>query len=283
MLMLSSSAKDLNCEYRDIFQMCRVNSCSRILRPNTPYRVLTVQSSIYAGGLFYNISNITESCIGVMQSFIGASTLHRSGTFQSSRLLLARMLIYLHQQYVLDAITETGPSENSHANRVHLPDLETMDGILAVLSLINIAELANVLHPDTYQDGVDPEERMFLIHVRKQGRHLLHWLENHYAIEPTPCAGTLLSTVSRAPHLANLYLVHQVRALQDAKMSMERAKLQSSIPGLTYQALYSQIRRCLGHQVNEIQGHTETFAWQKGTHQVSQRSRPLLMQFRECT
>ncbi|KAF8224409.1 hypothetical protein L208DRAFT_1311786, partial [Tricholoma matsutake] len=56
----------------------------------------------------------------------------------------------------------------------HLPDLETMDGILAVLLLINMAELANVLHPEMYQEGVDPEEWMFLIHVCKQARHLFH-------------------------------------------------------------------------------------------------------------
>ncbi|KAF8223972.1 hypothetical protein L208DRAFT_1012698, partial [Tricholoma matsutake] len=148
--------------------------------PNTPYRILTVKSSIYAGGLFYSISNITESCIGVLQSFIGPSLSHELGLFQSSRLLLAQMLIYVHQQFVLDAIMEMSPSQNSSVSLVHLPDLETMDGILAVLSLINMAELVNVLHTDMYQEGVDPEECMFLIHVHKQARHLLQWLHNHY-------------------------------------------------------------------------------------------------------
>ena len=193
------------------------------------------------------------------------------------------MLIYMHQQFVLDAIIETSPSQNSYVSLVHLPDLETMDGILAVLSLINMAELANVLHPDTYLEGVDPEERMFLIHVRKQARHLLHWLNDHYSIEPAPHAGTVLSTAHETPHLAHSYLAHQVRALQDAKISMEAAGLQSAIPGLTYQALHVQVVGCLGAPVNGLQGRTETFAWDPETYRVSRRRIPRLTQFRMCT
>ncbi|KAF8803036.1 hypothetical protein BYT27DRAFT_7005916, partial [Phlegmacium glaucopus] len=140
--------------------------------PNTPYRVLTVQSTICTGGLFYSMSNITESCIGVLQSFLSSSTPQEPASFKASRLLLSRMLIYIHQQYVLEGITSVLDTD--------LPKLETMDGVLAVLSLINIAELANVLHPDTYQAGVEPEERMFLMHVRKLGRHILQWLNSHY-------------------------------------------------------------------------------------------------------
>jgi hypothetical protein len=241
-----------------------------------------VKSSIYAGGLFYSLSNITESCIGVLQSFVGTSISYEPGLFRSSRLLLARMLIYFHQQFVLEAITETSSSQNSYVSLVHLPDLETMDGILAVLSLINMAELANVLHPDTYQEGVDPEERMFLIHVRKQGRHLLHWLNSHYSIEPAPHSGTVLSTTRETPPLAHSYLVHQVRALQDAKMSMEEAGLQSVIPGLTYQALHVQVVGCLGAPVSGRQECAETFAWDKETYKVSRRRIPLLAQFRMC-
>lgn len=263
--------------------MCRLKVYSRLLRPNTPYRVLTVQSSIYVGGLFYSISSITESCIGALQSFISASTPSELGPFKACRLLLARILIYIHQQFVLDGITDTSPSQDPDVDLVHLPDLGTMGGILAVLSLINIAELGNVIHPDTYEAGVDPEERMFLMHVRKQGRDLLHWLNNHYALEPAPHAGSVISTTHGIPHLARSYLIHQARALRDAKMSMEKAGLRSSIPGLTYGALYDQVIGCLGHQVNKIQGRTKTFAWDKETHQVSRRNIPLLTRFSAST
>lgn len=268
---------------RHVLQICLLNLRSRVLQPNTPYRVLAVQSSIYAGGLFYSISNITDSCIGVLQSFLSASTPRELGLFETYRVLLARMLMYIHQQFVLEAITEKSPSQNSHVNLVHLPDLETMDGILAVLSLINIAELANVLHPDTYRAGVDPEERMFLMHVRTQGRSLLQWLDSHYALEPAARPGAVVSTTHEALPLAHLYLIHQARALQEAKMTMEKARIQSSIPGLTYQSLHLQIVRCLGPKVTEIPGHFRTFAWDKETHRVSRRNIPLLTQFGTCT
>jgi hypothetical protein len=263
--------------------MCLFNVCCRILRPNTPYRVLTIQSSIYAGGLFYNTSSITQSCIGLLQSFIGPSTPYEPGLFKASRLLLARMLIHIHQQFVLDAIMETSPHEDSPVDLVHLPDLETMGGMLAVLSLINIAELANVLHPDTYQAGVHPEERMFLIHVRKLGRHILQWLNNHYVLLPAPHAGSVISTTRGTPHLAQSYLIHQAGALQEAKMSIEKAGLRSSVPGLTYQALYMQVIGCIGRQANDTQGHAKTFAWDQDSHQVTRRTVPLLTRFSKST
>lgn len=193
------------------------------------------------------------------------------------------MLIYLHQQFVLEAIAERSPTQHPPAGLGHLPDLEAIDGILAVLSLINMAELANVLHPDTYQGGVDPEERMFLIHVRKQGRQLLHWLNSQYSIEPAPRAGTASRTANESPHLAYAYLVHQVRALQDAKMSMEEAGLQSAIPGLTYQALQVQIVGCLGAPARRLQGGAKSFGWDKGGYTVSRRRISLRTPFRERT
>lgn len=248
-------------------------SC-RILRPNTPYRLFSVESALCAGGLFYSTSNITQSCIGVLQSFLNTSTPREPGIFKTSRLLLARMLVYIHKQLVLedDNLDDTG----------HLPDLSTMDGVLAVLSLINLAELANVLHPDTYKAGVKPEERLFLIHVRKQARHLMQWLDSHYAIEPIPGPGILISSTRKTIPLGNLYLVHQADALQAARKSMEGVGLQPSIPGLTYQALYAQVVGCLGPQVEELLGSADTFYWEEGTHQVSRRRTPLQSNFSKC-
>jgi hypothetical protein len=237
--------------------------------------MLAIQSTICSGGLFYNMSNIIESCIGVFQSFLSASTSLEPSSLETSRLLLSRMLIYIHRQYVYYDFT--------CASDTNLPDLETMDGVLAVLSLINIAEFANVLHPGTYnQAGVKPKERIFLIHVRKLGRHLLQWLNDHYLIEPAPYPGNLISTVRETPSLWYLYFLHQADALQTAMRLMEKAGLSPSIPGLTYEALRIQLTRCIDQGV-ELPGDTETFAWDKGTHKVSRRPRPLHSIFSMCT
>jgi len=175
------------------------------------------------------------------------------------------MLIYIHQQFILEDIT----GSDTIIDTGHLPSLDTMEGILSVLSLINIAELANVLHPDTYQAGVEPEERRFLIHVRKQGRDLLRWMRSHYAIEPA--LGPSTHTSCEIPQLARQYLLHQADALHVSKMSMEGAGLQSSIPGLTHDALCMQIFGCLGQQVQKLPGCAKTFTWDQGTYQVSRR------------
>jgi hypothetical protein len=232
------------------------NFCpSRILMPNTPYRVLSVDSTILSGGLFYSLPNITESCIGVLQTFLAPSNSHQPKIFRTSRLLLSRMLIYIHQQFVMTPITDAG----------HLPNLETMEGLLAVLSLVNIAELGNVLHPDTYHAGVNPEERRFLIHVRKQGRHLLRWMNGQYRL--VPALGS--SSMAMISQLANQYLLHQADALQVSKMSMDGAGLRSSIPGLTHSALCLQIFGCIGNKHQELPGCAKTFTWDQGTYQIS--------------
>ena len=246
----------------------------RILRPNTPYRMLTIENTICAGGLFYSMMNITESCIGVFQSFLSRSTPHEPASFKASNPLLSRMLIYLHQQFVVQGIT-------SVSDTTDLPDLERMNGILAVLSLINIAELANVLHPDTYQKGVEPQECMFLIHVRKLGRHLLQWLSDHYLVEPVLYPGNLISKTHITPPLWNMYLLHQVHALQSGIREMEMNGMLPFIRGLTSRTLAIQLIGCLG-PLDDLVGYNDTFAWETGTHKVTKRCPPLLSTFGMC-
>jgi hypothetical protein len=49
-----------------------------------------------------------------------------------------------------------------------------------VFAVVTIIELANVVHPDTYQArGVDPVERLAMIHARFLARQIL------YSLEPT--------------------------------------------------------------------------------------------------
>jgi hypothetical protein len=242
----------------------------RILRPNTQYRAFAIKDSIRAGGLFYSMSHVTESCIGVFHSFLSISTTQELSSFNASHLLLSRMLIYVHKKYVVEGVTSVLAMD--------LPDLETMDGVLAVLSLINIAELGNVLHPDTYTEGVKPQERMFLIHVRKLGRHLLQWLSDHYLIEPVPYPGNLISQRHVTPPLSEIYLLHQVHALQSGMREMQKAGLSPSISGLTCNSLVHQIIGCLGLSKDSA-GYANTFAWETGTHKVARRSTPLLSEF----
>jgi hypothetical protein len=216
------------------------------------------------------MSNITESCIGVFQSFLSISTPQDPASFNASRLLLSRMLIYAHKKYVVEGVTSVLAMD--------LPDLETMDGVLAVLSLINMAELANVLHPGTYNEGVEPQERIFLIHVRKLGRHLLQWLSDHYLIDPVPYPGNLIPDDRVVPPLSKMYLFHQVHALQSGIREMQKAGLSPSISGLTCNSVILQIIGCVGLS-KDLAGYKDSFAWDTGTHKVARRSTPLLSEF----
>jgi hypothetical protein len=224
-----------------------------------PYRMLNIQPTMCVGGLFYSMSNITESCTGVLQSFIGALVSWDPDLFRASRQLLARMLIYVYQQCVLEFVD---------SDRQHMPD-ETMDGMIAILSLVNVAELSNVLHPDMYQGGVDPAERMFLIHVHKLGRLLFQWLENNYIFKSTA------TSVSTMGEMWQLYLFHQAGTLQEAKLTMEKAGIPSGILHLTCHTLSAQIKSCLGSQVNEIPESIKSFTWDKGSYQVSRHHKIL--------
>lgn len=236
----------------------------RILQPNTPYRILTVKSAICAGGLFYCMSNITESCIGVFQSFLSLSTPPDPMSFKASHLLLSRILIYMHKKFMVEGMTSVLGTD--------LPNLETMDGVLALLSLTNIAELGNILHPDTNQEGIEPKERAFLIHVRKLGRHLSQWLGDHYLIEPA------VSTIPDKRPLSKIYLLRQVHALQSGVREMMKAGVSPSISRLTSKSLIFQLIGCMGLS-NDLAGYADSFAWEMGTHKVSKRSTPLLSEF----
>jgi len=75
-----------------------VRFLNRIIQPNTPYRFLTLEDSICQVGGFYHISTIIPSCVGVMQTFVYGRSQCDHGHFQASRMLLGRILIYLHQE-----------------------------------------------------------------------------------------------------------------------------------------------------------------------------------------
>ena len=68
------------------------------MRPHTPHAVVTPLHSICYGGFFYCSGLLKETCIGILQTFVGSSSLTNSDTRKSWH-LLHRMIVYYH--YVL--------------------------------------------------------------------------------------------------------------------------------------------------------------------------------------
>jgi hypothetical protein len=123
----------------------------------------------------------------------------------------------------------------------HLPDLLTHSGLYSVFSLINIAELSNVLHPDTYGAGVPPQERLFLIHVRMRARMLRAWITARYLIT------RMTNGKSKRYHadaLADGHLVYQTAAMRTRKVTYDTANVIHGVPAFNAQDLDRELDLC---------------------------------------
>lgn len=142
----------------------------------------------------------------------------------------------------------------------------TFEGMIHLLSLTNIAEFANVLHPNTYTKlGVDPQERLRMIYVRRRGRNLVKWLMSQYQL----CRDDGQGSLPRA------YLLHQAYALQDAKQFADGEGITPGILGLTQKSLDEQLARCVrGMATREMREHKSSFMWNDWSYSISKRAQP---------
>jgi hypothetical protein len=145
---------------------------------------------------------------------------------------------------------------------LHLPDHSTISGLLSILSLINVAELGNVLHPDTYAGGVSPKERIFLIHVRSLGRKLRRALGCRLQLQ-----GKGAQDHTSVITWANDYLLHQACALYNYKRLSDSATINRRSPGFTLQALEAQLSKCLGKNIWMEDNHP-SFRWSQMDYEV---------------
>lgn len=138
--------------------------------------------------------------------------------------------------------------------------------MIHLLSLTNIAEFANVLHPDTYTKlGVDPQERLRMIYVRQRGRNLVKWLVNQYRLHRSDGRNSL----------PREYLLHQAYALQDARQFADGEGIGPCISGLTRKSLDEQLVRCVrGMASREMRECTSSFMPNNWLHSVSKQAQP---------
>lgn len=153
------------------------------MRPNTPHLVITPESSICYGGHFYASSTIRDSCHGLLHTFVASSLLTNTEHTAASRDLLRRMLTYYCKIFTSDYISSAGVGIGGTGKSMsekyagHIPNIFTFNGLIDVLSLCNLAELANVLHYKTYTSGgLTGAERKKMIHGRQMARRIRLWL-----------------------------------------------------------------------------------------------------------
>jgi hypothetical protein len=116
---------------------------------------------------------------------VGSSALTNTEHNTDSRMLLQRILLYIHSEMVGADFKPTA----SKAIPVlgHVPTLDSYDGMIALFNLLNAIELADILHPGSYTWArLGLKEWVEMIHSRKLARQLWHWFWCHFDISNIP-------------------------------------------------------------------------------------------------
>jgi hypothetical protein len=105
-----------------------------------------------------------------------------------------------------------------------------------VLSLINLAELANVIDPETYQpNGISPHNRKVIIYVRLRARMLLAWLNSCLEIR-------LEHRIVDLAGFAEDFLRYQMGVMKVRKQFYDTQL--ATVPSITIEALDKELRGC---------------------------------------
>jgi hypothetical protein len=149
----------------------------RYLWPGSIHAVFTPESTICFGNHFYAISTLSD--------FVGSSVLTNTQHTKDSRMLLRRILTYIHAETVEAGFVAT-PNQ-PHPALEHIPAFDTFEGVVDFFNLLNVIELADALHPQTYSlGGLCIKERAGMIHAQRLARQLQRWFWCNYDISAIP-------------------------------------------------------------------------------------------------
>jgi hypothetical protein len=169
------------------------------MRPHTPHAVVTPEHSICFGGHFYASSVLKETCIGILQAFVGSSTLTNSDSRNSWK-LLHRIALYYHHVLV-EKSGDAGKYKLFSVSPVdlflvdedksHVPSVMEQDGMIGLLLFCIIMEISHVLHPGTYDadNEMTKREQIMLIDARKHARYLVSWVKSSYKFQERSLQG----------------------------------------------------------------------------------------------
>ncbi|KAF6748653.1 hypothetical protein DFP72DRAFT_853295 [Ephemerocybe angulata] len=146
-----------------------------VLQPNTPYAVIASDNSICEMGYYMATSTLRRTCYGFLHSF-ATLPLDHNPTHDVAWTILCRLVHYYHMIYT-GGVFSSNPHECAH-----VPNILNPTGLLDLLSLINIIELAEVLNYARYfvADGGPPDYRSrHILEVRRLSRDIVKWLESH--------------------------------------------------------------------------------------------------------
>jgi hypothetical protein len=238
----------------------------RIMRPNTPHMVYTLESAICHGGHFYSISTIRDSVYGIYRTFSASGLLTNTEHTKDARLLLRRLVAFLHYIFVRRQFDPCRPAMPSP----HAPDVSTFEGMIDLFMLCIVMELGHLLNPGAYRREATPElhDLVSIVYSRGLARELLDWWQACYELVGED--GTRRSGWQIFHELFS----HQVRALAVYKRLAERDGIDSDEPECTAAAFITWLARFHGKQLgvtesslsrwvaeNEKKWASASFAW----------------------
>lgn len=174
----------------------------RIMRPNTLYFVFTPVPSICHGGYYYGSTVMSDTCFAIYHTFVQGYVLTNSDHESQGFDLLWHIVCYYHDQFsqIKGMLSSSFIVCSILAIHIvplsavpHLLNISTFEGIMDIIYLSCIIELANVVMKRSYSPSLLSWTECYrCITVRGKAHTLLAWLSQHYELY-TPDS-TILNT-----------------------------------------------------------------------------------------
>jgi hypothetical protein len=202
------------------------------MRPNTPHLVYTPEAAICHGGHFYSTSTIRHTVFGIYHTFSASRLLTNTEHTKHARLLLRRIITYIHYVFVRRRFQPTEPVIPTP----HVPDVSTFEGTIDLFMLCIVMELGDLLDPRAYERRkLDYKELVASIHARGLARDIVDWWQTHYEFKSTS------GSVYGGREVFQRLFAHQARVLVVYKRLAEEHQIDSDEEGCTADALITRI------------------------------------------
>jgi hypothetical protein len=150
------------------------------MQPATIHFVVTPESAICHGGHAYAMSTMVRSLHGIYHAFVASSVVTNTDHTNTTRHLLERMLVHLHDVLVVPGLGR----EDLCNTPSHIPDLESRDGFLDLIHLCIAGEFGEILNAHTYSNPLDIQSKVFSMYARGCARNLIAWASGTIQVDP---------------------------------------------------------------------------------------------------
>jgi hypothetical protein len=144
------------------------------MKPNTLHYVLTVEDSIAYGRHFYPSASMQAAAFGVVHTFVLSYTVTNT-EHKGLDTMFRRMMAMWSDHYFRPSYL------NVQVPNAHIPNISTMTGLMDVIAVGNLLELAQVLDRQFYTiSGIHWQKQQEIAMARHRYRMLQSWFTANY-------------------------------------------------------------------------------------------------------